>query len=340
VGDYKLQQKELETPLISTPVTDFHAKDHHPKWEKLLPKKFTIATTEENPTSLKLKVEIETTDTAERSSVTALVDSRATGEFIDRHYAKSNCFNLVKLTQPIPVYNIDGTLNEAGSITEVVTLILCYNNHSERTTFAVSGLDRQKLILGHSWLCKHNPEINWLNGEVKMSRCPPWSCSGCRDEVCQECIVWKAKIWRMDACTAGPMLEISHNLDNLEEKTSESDQELLFLEGENRIIVTSLLPPPPLIDIRASSTISQHLAEAFKTNSEMDSPPIPEYLKEFTSMFSKNSFDILLEPKEWDHSIKIIPGSKASNCKVYLLSPSEQKELDAFLKENLATGHI
>jgi hypothetical protein len=138
---------------------------------------------EGNPTSLKLKVEIETTDTAERSSVTALVDSRATGEFIDRHYVKSSGFNLVKLIQPIPVYNIDGTLNEAGFITEVITLILHYNNYSERTTFPISGLGRQKLILGHSWLCKHNPEINWLNREVKMSRCPPQCCPGYRDEV-------------------------------------------------------------------------------------------------------------------------------------------------------------
>ena len=57
-------------------------------------------------------------------------------------------------------------------------------------------------------------------------------------------------------------------------------------------------------------------------------------------MFSKKTFDILLEPKEWDHAIEIIPGSKASNCKVYPLSLSEQKELDVFLKENLETGHI
>jgi hypothetical protein len=94
------------------------------------------------------------------------------------------------------------------------------------------------------------------------------------------------------------------------------------------------------MDIRASSTISQHLAETFKTNSEVNSPLILEYLKEFTSMFSKNSFDVLPEAREWDHAIEIIPGSKASNCKVYPLSPSEQKELDAFLKENLETGCI
>jgi hypothetical protein len=86
-----------------------------------------------------LKVEIETMDTVEQSSITALVDSRETREFIDWNYAKSSRFNFVKLIQPIPVYNINGTLNKAGSIIEVVTLILCYNNHLERTTFAISS---------------------------------------------------------------------------------------------------------------------------------------------------------------------------------------------------------
>jgi hypothetical protein len=144
----------------------------------------------------------------------------------------------------------------------------------------------------------------------------------------------------MDACTAGPMPEISHDSDLLEEDTSNVDRESLFLEEGDQILTTSLLTPHPLIDIRASSTISQCLAVAFKTNCKVDSPPIPEYLKEFTSVFSKNSFDVLLEPKEWDHAIKIIPRSRASNCKVYSLLPSEQKELDAFLKENLETRCI
>jgi hypothetical protein len=94
------------------------------------------------------------------------------------------------------------------------------------------------------------------------------------------------------------------------------------------------------MDIRASFTISQHLAEAFKTNSKVDSSLIPEYLKEFTSVFPKNSFDSLPKPKKWDHAVKIIPISKASNCKVYPLSLLKQKELDAFSKENLETRHI
>lgn len=58
------------------------------------------------------------------------------------------------------MHNIGGTLNKASSITEVVDLILQYKGHSERTLFAITSLGKEKLILEHSWLCKHNPKIN------------------------------------------------------------------------------------------------------------------------------------------------------------------------------------
>jgi len=147
--------------------------NRHPKWEQRLPSKLVIASAEDGSTLLKLKVELETTDTGEVKSINSFVDSGATGEFIDCHYAKSNQLHTQKLSEPIPVYNVDGTLNEAGSITEVVDLILRYRNHSEWTLFTVTGLGKQKLILGHSWLRKHNLEIDWVTREVKMSRCPP-----------------------------------------------------------------------------------------------------------------------------------------------------------------------
>ena len=333
---------KTEASLTSALTADFCIKTCHPKWERLLPKQFTIAATENSPTSLKLKVKIETTDMAEKNSVMSLVDCRATGEFIDRHYAKSQHFTLVKLTRPIPVYNVNGTANEAGSITEVVNLILCYKNHSERTTFTISGLGKQELILGHSWLQKHNPKMNWVTGEVKMSRCPPCCCPGCRDEVHQEQVTQKAKSWRKDTCTAGPIPEISHdsNSNSSDEDMSDAPSESPSMEERDHMLTTGLLPPTSSMDIRASSTISQHLAEAFKANSEAESPPIPEYLKEFTSVFSKKSFDALPEIRGWDHAIEIIPRSKTSNCKVYPMTPSEQRELDAFLKENLETGCI
>jgi hypothetical protein len=68
------------------------------------------------------------------------------------------------------------------------------------------------------------------------------------------------------------------------------------------------------------------------------SEDIPAHLREFSTVFSKESFDILPDPKLWDHAIELVPGESLSGCKVYPLSPSEQKELDVFLRENLETG--
>ena len=142
-----VENSEIPSTPTLTSSSIYHIR--RPRWQKSLPKRFIIAATDSNPTALKLKFEIKTVDTADKRSVVALVDSGATGEFIDRNYAKSCRFNLSK---PIPVYNVDGTPNEAGSITEVVSLLLQYKFHSERMVFAVSSLGKQRLILGHSWL--------------------------------------------------------------------------------------------------------------------------------------------------------------------------------------------
>jgi len=58
---------------------------------------------------------------------TMLIYLGAMGKFIDIYYVQSN--NLC--TQHPPIYNIDGTPNEAGYITEVVDLIVKYKSHSE-----------------------------------------------------------------------------------------------------------------------------------------------------------------------------------------------------------------
>ena len=142
---------------------------------------------------------------------------------------------------------------------------------------------------------------------------------------------------RIDICSIGPTPEVNHNLeDDSGLDDVELEDESLSIEEGDQILATGLLPPPAM-EIHASSTISQRLAEAFQTNTQAMTP-VPEYLKEFMSVFPKQTFDTLLEPKEWDHAIEFIPGSKPSSCKIYPLSPAKQKELDIFLKENLETG--
>jgi len=95
------------TPLIPTPL-------RKPKWERRLPKLLSISALDAQGTSLLLPVEIETTDTSELHSVKALLDSRATGSFIDRNFVHSKGINTRTLSHNIPVFNVDSSPNEAG----------------------------------------------------------------------------------------------------------------------------------------------------------------------------------------------------------------------------------
>jgi len=95
------------TPLIPAPL-------HKPKWERRLPKLLSISVLDAQETSLFLPVEIGTTDTSKLHSVKALLDSGATGSFIDRDFIHSKGINTQTLSCNIPVFNVDGSPNEAG----------------------------------------------------------------------------------------------------------------------------------------------------------------------------------------------------------------------------------
>src|SRR6267154_354915 len=142
-----------------------------------------MSTSSEN--SQHLKVEIVTTDTQQLISFMAILDCGATGLFMDKGFVDWNRITTRTLSCPIPVYNIDGTLNEAGAICEVVDVILRYKDHSERVQFTVTGLRKQDAILGYTWLKEHNPEVNWVTKEVQMSCCLG-CCSTCRKEIKQK----------------------------------------------------------------------------------------------------------------------------------------------------------
>ena len=98
-----------------------------------------------------------------------------------------------------------------------------------------------------------------------------------------------------------------------------------------------LLSEPDQVDLRATATTSQHLAEEARCSVEAQAAatPLSAYVTEFRSVFAKEDFDILLEHRKWDHAIELIPGAEPKSSKVYPLSLLEQAELDAFLEENL-----
>jgi len=119
-----------------------------------------------------VKIGLERIDIQEGIMVEALLDSSATGLVMSLKFARKQRFKLKKLDRPMYVRNVDGLLNKEGPIKHMVEVNIYYQGHRERTEIDVIGGQKWMVILGILWLARHNPEIDWRTGEVKMTRCP------------------------------------------------------------------------------------------------------------------------------------------------------------------------
>ena len=84
-----------------------------------------------------VKVGLKLVDTHQMVDVDALLDSGATGVFMDRKFAEHNGIAMWKLDKPICVYNVDGTMNQGGSITHETTMMMLHEEHHEKAVFKV-----------------------------------------------------------------------------------------------------------------------------------------------------------------------------------------------------------
>ncbi len=81
--------------------------------------------------SLFVTVKLQTLDTGRTTKIQALVDSGATGSFVDRKYAESQQWNLRELEHPVLVSNVDGTTNSSSKITHAIDLLITFGEHKE-----------------------------------------------------------------------------------------------------------------------------------------------------------------------------------------------------------------
>jgi len=107
-----------------------------------------------------LKIGLEKLENHEGVAVKVLLDSRATGLFIDTTFAKEKEFKMEKLKNPLLVRNVDEMANVGGAITYQVECNMFFKGHVERTRMDVCNLGKKEVILGMPWLVAHNLEID------------------------------------------------------------------------------------------------------------------------------------------------------------------------------------
>ena len=101
--------------------------------------------------------------------VKALVDSGCTHTGIDEQLVKDRRIQTKKIDFFFEVFNANGMKN--GEVTKVAPLEVEINGHKKTLEAAVMNLDGTDMFLGHDWLVKHNPEVNWKTGTIKFTRC-------------------------------------------------------------------------------------------------------------------------------------------------------------------------
>src|SRR5258708_5147192 len=82
--------------------------------------------------------------------------------FINQSFVQKHQLETIPLPQPVLVHNVDGSANENGSVMEEVHITLHFGGHSERAHLTVTNLGQQMVIIRHSWLTHHNPEVDWV----------------------------------------------------------------------------------------------------------------------------------------------------------------------------------
>lgn len=85
---------------------------------------------------------------------------------MDSSLAKA--LELGSVPKPLKAASLDGCLLWEVSHQTTPVTVLFGNNHVEEITFLEFSSPNQLVIRGYPWLRQHNPQVDWLTGEVKF----------------------------------------------------------------------------------------------------------------------------------------------------------------------------
>ena len=253
-----------------------------------------------------------------KQTVETLIDCGARGLFIDQNFSKK--FKVEHLKKPIKAFNIDGTENKKGMIKSYVDLEFWIEHKKFKEWFYMTGLGKQKIILGFPWLNKHNLIIDWKKGEIKWQPLK---------------IDWRGLLEKGRRIRIERQLKVEEIVD--EEETRNHTKNLI--EEDKNTILIELLEETAWINktnVATELAIKENDKKEEKTNEEL----VPKEFHEYLDIFSEEKAHWFPELWPWDHKIEMKEGFEPKSFKNYNLTPAEQIKLDKFLKENLEKGYI
>ncbi len=207
----------------------------------------------------------------------------------------------VPLPKEVVVRNVDNTTNVQGTLKEQVFLAVRIKDHQEVLRFYVSDLGKDEIILGHNWLKRHNPNIDWRDATINLSRCN-FTCQLSMDDK------WRLFSPRPVPVKAGQRI----------------NPKKVHFDMKRTTQSTTL-------------AATENLKKKERTIEEM----VPEHYLNYRRVFEEQASQDLPPRRKYDHAIDLKEGTEPSNnCKIYPLNPEEQIALDVFLEDMLKRGYI
>ena len=234
------------------------------------------------------------------------------------------------LKKPIQVYNVDGTLNKRGTITQYVEVELEIHERKRKHRLLVTGLGKQQIILGYTWLKEMNPLIDWQKGTLEWRQ-------------------WKHSMLKKPPDESKTIEYYTFAQDTQQRSNQEVKPVTMVMEEDKEeetnlstIISTITGDTEDSIWINAKTTTATTIQTEINLKKEIlpVEEQIPEEFHEFLDVFSEEKAARFPEPRQWDHKIEMKDTFVPKSFKTYNLTPQEQIELDKFLKENLEKGYI
>jgi hypothetical protein len=290
--------------------------------------------------------------------VEGLLDSGASGMFIDSDYATDIHAWKKDLRKPITVYNVDGTPNKQGTITQYVDIYLTIHERKKKHRFFVTGLGNQQLILGYPWLKEENPLINWDKGTLEWRK---WKHSALKKpepkQQDERTIEYYSFVKGMITKTEPKK---SRKKSKKTSKTTVDGKPITVVEEEDRekhlnstqhpldeddlSLIVSTITGNTDNDVWINAKLNKATEIQAEINLKKKDLPleeqIPEEFHKHLDVFSEEKAARFPEPKKWDHKIEMKDTFVPKSFKTYNLTPAENIELDKFLKDNLDKGYI
>ncbi|KAH9251014.1 hypothetical protein BASA81_011190 [Batrachochytrium salamandrivorans] len=244
---------------------------------------------------------------------TFFVDCGADDLFVDSKLAADLHIPLVKLSTPIQLRLADGDSSSVISH-RTVPLQLHIGSHVETASFYVTNLCHG-IILGYSWLERHNPRVNWVSRLVDFD-----------SPYCMEnCCVGSSRIQGLgkppDTNKCFPPTVVSD--------TSKSLAQLNPISGDCS-----------LASILSLDSIQEGVYPFVEASPLSESGVPADILSQFESVFSKDLAETLPPHRDFDCSIELIPGSVPAYGKIYHLTREEDTVMQEWIKDNLRQGFI